>query len=313
MATYLDLVNKVVLESGKEQDQLTAVNWDSLDAGRRIYPRIKRLVKESWRAIQMSRNEWEFNTAELNATVYPRVRYSMGDSVSGLPVVGSEWVGRVSNTRFTLREITLQGGDWVEGTAYGQMEFDVVQGSFIELAEVFDSTVPGGGTFVYLEKGSYDFMDETDGRIREPHWTTFVAGRGTAYPNAVAYIPWDNFTYKSYTFTGTNQSVPAYVSQDFEGRLVFYPQPIVPFQISFVHDVAPQELTAFDDVPAGLPPEYHEWIAWHALMLLGRYDKDPDLFAYGQDMATTYRKRAERSLLPIPSYSASPYNRVVYR
>lgn len=310
MSNYLDLVNKVVLESGKEQDLLTELTWDSFDANRRIYPRIKRLVKEAWRAIQMSRNEWEFNTGELITTVYPRIKYLNGSALSG---VGSLWRGTVSDTVIEIRELEETSGDWALGTSKGQIEFELVSGSFITMSEQFVDESDPANTFIYLEKGSYDFLAETNGLIREPHWTTFITGRDTSYPNPVAYIPWDNFTYKSYTFIGTNQSVPNYVSQDFEGRMVFYPQPIVPFTLSFIHDVAPQELTEWDDVPAYLPEEYHEWIAWAALMNLARYDKDPDLFAYAQSMFNAYQNRAERSLLPIPSYSASPFNRRVYR
>lgn len=313
MATFLDLVNKALLESGKEQDMLTSATWDSLDANRRMYPRMKRLVSEAWKAIQMSKNEWEFNTAELITTVYPRIKYIGGLNAGGTPTVGTKFRGAVSNTVFTVRTISVTSGDWIDGDAQGQIEFTVDSGSSIQLSEGFVAEAPDTGSFLYSEKGSYDFLDETLGLIREPHWTTFVAGRGTAYPNPVAYIPWDNFTYKSYTFVGTSQTSPAYVSQDFEGRLVFYPQPLAPFTISFVYDVAPQELVDWDDEPFNLPEEYHDWIAWRALMNLGRYDKDPDLFAYAGDMHTQYQNRAERNLMPIPSYGASPYNRRVYR
>lgn len=310
MATYLDLVNKVLLESGKEQDQLTELTWDSQDASRRIYPKVKRLVQDAWKSIQMSRNEWEFKTAELFTTVRPRIKIANG-YIDALDIP-TQWRGAVSNTVIEFLNTEITEGSFEDGDAVGQIELLVVSGSSIQRGETFNG-VDGTGSFDYIEKGSYDFLNDTNGLIREPHWTTFVAGRDTAYPNPVAYIPWDNFTYKSYSFVGTNQSVPNYVSQDFEGRLVFYPQPLAPFTISFVYDVAPQLLVEWDDVPFNIPEEYHEWIAWRALMSLARFDKDPDLFAYAESEHDEFQKRAERNLLPIPSYAPSRFNRRVYR
>lgn len=311
MPTYCDLVNKVLLESGKEQDLLDEDNWDSLDASRRIYPRVKRLVREAWKAIQMSRNEWEFNSAELTTLVYPRLKYAEGWILSGMP---TRWRGVETGTVIVVRNYEPTSGDWFDGNAAGQIEFEVESGSSLTTFEEFESDDPlNPGTFVYLAKGSYDFLADTLGLIREPHWSTFVAGRDSAYPVPVMYVPWDNFMYKSYSYVGSSQTAPAYLSQDFEGRLVFYPQPLAPFNLSFVYDVAPQEFMDWDDLPIHLPEEYHDWIAWEAAKNLARYDKDPDLFAYAEKMADTYQKRAERNLLPIPSYRANPFNRRVTR
>lgn len=309
MSTYLDLVNKVLEESGKEQTLLTEDTFDSQEAGRRIYPRVKRLVREAWKAIQMSKNEWEFKTAELHTTVYPRLKYDSAYSDSGYVEFGT-YIGEDTGTTIQVDEIfpdNLYSGWYGDGK--GQIQFELLgESRGLTMGEWYYHETEDAG-FRVVEKGSYDFMNETFGLMREPHWTTFVAGKGSAYPNPIMYIPWDNFVYKSFSYTGTTQTYPAYVSQDFQGKMVFYPQPIAPFELSFVHDVAPQELYEPYDEPAGLPEEYHDWIAWLALMNLARYDKDPDLFAYAQQMFNVYQNRAERNLMPIPSYAASPYRR----
>lgn len=302
---YLELVNKVVDESGKEQDNLTLLTWNSAEAGRRIYPRIKRLVREAWKKIQMSRNEWEFKTAELNFTVYPRLKFTNG--TGPLPQVGDRFLGLQSGTIIEARVIELREGAWADADAGGQIEFNVITGSQITLSETF-LEVGGSTNFQYVEKGSYPFFASYT-EARNPLWDTFVAGRGTAYPNPVTFVPWDNWTYKSYSFVGTSQSVPNYVSEDFEGRMVFYPQPLAPFQLNFVYNVSPQELTEPTDVPVNLHPEYHDWIAWEALKNLARFDKDPDLYAYADSMATTYKYRAERNLLPEMGWRVSAFNR----
>lgn len=309
---YLDLTNKVINESGSELDELTSVTWSGAAAGRRLYPRIKRLVREAWKVLQMERNEWEFKTAELSTIVYPRLKIQNGLRAAGTPPVGTVFKGDDSDFTFTVRRVLPISGDWVAGTASAQLEFDADYiGASMLTGEVFTEVTPvlGDGGFTYLYKGSYDFSDDaltTD--LREIQWSTFVASLGNTTPVPVLYIPWENWLYKDLSFTQNTTSAPAYVSQDFEGNVVFYPQTLDPFRINFIYDTAPQELVDYDDVPTKLQAEYHEWIAWRALMNLARYDKNPDLYAYAESMATTYKTRAERNLMPIPSWRDSRYN-----
>lgn len=309
---YLDLVNKVINESGSELDELTSVTWSGAEAGRRLYPRIKRLVREAWKVLQMERNEWEFKTAELSTIVYPRLKIQNGLRVAGSPPAGTVFKGVDSNFEFTVRRVLPIAGDWTAGTAEAQIEFDAdYVGSSIVSGEVFTELSPvlGDGEFIYLYKGSYNFADDaatTD--LREIQWTTFVAQHGNSTPVPVIYIPWENWLYKELSFTQNAASGPAYVSSDFEGNVVFYPQTLDPFRINFIYSTAPQELVAYDDVPTKLEAEYHEWIAWRALMNLAQYDKNPDLFGYANNMASLYQKTAESNLMPIPSWRDSRYN-----
>lgn len=312
MSTYLDLVNKVIQEGGSELTELTLGTWGSAEAGRRLYPRIKRQVAESWKMLQMSRNEWEFNTAELTTVVNPRIKYANGITLTVAPVVGDQFIGEESGTTIEITKIepdTLSP-DFIDGGAFGQIEFTVIgDGQYLTLGERLNDTLLGADlSFEYQEKGSYDFLADRPG-LREPQWATFVAGRGNAYPIAVMYVPWENWVYKSYSFVGTSQSVPAYVSQDPSGRIVFYPQPLAPFTINFWYDEAPGALVAPDDVPSKLPGEYHDWIAWLALMSIARFDKNPDLFEWASSQAKEYKTRAERNLMPIPSFQESKFNR----
>jgi hypothetical protein len=122
------------------------------------------------------------------------------------------------------------------------------------------------------------------------------------------YIPWDNWLFTELEFTQGSQTTPLYVSQDFEGKVVFYPQCLVPFRLSFVYDTSPQILSAYNDVPAVMDEEYHVWIAWEALCSFALFDKNPDLFSYAKQQADKYARRAERNLLPVPSWARSQFN-----
>jgi hypothetical protein len=304
---YLALVNKVIQESASETDELTVGTWSSAEAGRRLYPRIKRLVAEAWKIMQIERNEWEFKAAELSALVYPRVKFNSGDRAVA-PPVGTVFISADNLFSLTVKEVILESGTWLSGTAQGQIEFEVWSGGVRPIpGEVFEEETPGTGTFVYLEVGSYDFkLSQTD--INEIQWTTFTANQGdsTAYP--VQYMPFENWFYQNMSFTTSTLSPPNIVSQDAEGKVVFYPQTLSPFRVNFIYTKTPQYLTDPADEPENLPLTYHEWIAWRALENLALFDKNTDLYSYAVKMGSSYKNRAERNLMPLVSWAGSAYD-----
>lgn len=302
---YLELVNKVLDESGKEQNPLTIGTWATAESGRRLYPRVKRLVREAWKMLQMKRNEWEFNSGEFVVTIYPKLKFSSGTRAAGTPAVSSVWVGRKSGVALTVTAFDFDEA-WVDGDAYGQIQFTTASETAPVVGEVFDE-LAGTGTFEYTGVGSYK-LSFGPGNVRKPRWNTMQARRpGEAYSSMV-FVPWSQYLLGGLSSGGAT-SVPYYFSQDYMGDLVFYSQTMYPFSLSFVYDTAPQELTDPEDVPDGLPLEYHDWIAWEALMNLARFDKDPDLFGYAESQATVYRQRAERNLMPIIEWAGSAYDR----
>lgn len=302
---YLELVNKVLDESGKEQDPLTLIDWSSAEAGRRLYPRVKRLVREAWKMLQMTRNEWEFNSGELVTTIFPKLKFIAGIRAGGEPPVSSVWVGDRSGTSITITSVTTTD-DWTVGEAYGQIQFVTNNTASPVVGETFYEQA-GVGVFEYTGVGSYK-LTQGPGRVREPRWNTVKAKTPGVGYSSLHFVPWNQFLLGGLAF-GHSHSVPYYLSQDYMGDLVFYTQAMQPFTLSFVYDMAPQELTLATDVPEGLPLEFHDWIAWEALMNLARFDKDPDLFGYAESMATTYRQRAERNLMPQVEWAASAYDR----
>lgn len=308
---YLQLVNKCILESGSEMDELTYDNWDSAEAGRRIYPRIKRAVAEAWKFIQLSRDEWEFSSKEMFTTVYPRLKFIDGFSTGGAPVPGTIFEGRDSNFRFVVRDSRVLEGSWEDGDAEGWIEFvDPIQGNRTITGEPFTEVgpIPGASSFTYVEKAGYSFK-EVDPTLREIQWGTAVASRDKMSPIPIVYVPWRNWVYKELSFVSGSASVPTYFSQDYKGDVVFYPQTLDPFNVSFIYDRSPQELVLPEDVPHGLEEEFHEWVAWEGLKSFARYDKNPDLFAWAENHAKFYRKRVDKQSMPIPHWGYNKFNR----
>ena len=306
---YLQLCNKVIQESGVEMNELTALTWESAEAGRRLYPRIKRYVNEAWSTLQMSRNEWEFNNKEITTLILPRF---LVDGVvftppSIGPDVGVKYKGVDSGLELTVVDV-LPGPEsdefYIDFSADGGWER-------VLIGEVFEELLPnvGDSSFVYRGRGAYRTRD-LDPLMREPNWSTFIGYQGNTTPTPIRYIPWENWLYKEISYTTSTRSAPSFVSQDYKGDLVFYPQTLSPVSVNFVYSTAPQELVEFDDVPLEflLPAEYHEWIAWEAVANLARFDKNPDLLAYADSHIKFYKNRAERNLMPTVSWSASRYN-----
>lgn len=308
MATYLQLVNKVINESGMEQNELTYDTWDAPEAGRRLYPRIKRAVREAWLTIQMERNEWEFGVKEITKTILPRMLISdvfLSPPSSG-PQPGVRYRGTESGLELVVVEVL---------SAREEDEFYVdfaSDGSHMraKIGEVFEEVEPyaGNSTFVYRGRGAYRLSD-FDPLMREPHWATFIGYQDTNTPIPIRYIPWENWLYKEISYTTATRSAPTYFSQDPQGNVVFYPQTLSPFDVNFFYDTAPQELEEATDVPAPslLPHEYHDWIAWRALENIARYDKNPDLMGWASSQARLYKRKAERNLMPIPRWASNRY------
>lgn len=309
MADYLALVNKVINESGMEQNELTYVTWDLPEAGRRLYPRVKRAVREAWLTIQMERNEWEFGVKEGTFTILPRMLIS-DVAISGGnpgPVPGAVYRGEQSKLPITV--LTVLPGR-LPDTFYVEFSADA-EFNRAMIGETFTQVSPsiGSSSFIYRGRGGYRPKD-MDALMREPHWATLVGMQGKGTPVPIAYMPWENWVYKELSYTTSTRSAPSFVSQDPYGDLVFYPQTLSPFDVTFYYDTAPQELVDADDVPANnlLPPEYHDWIAWRALSNIARFDKNPDLMGWAQGQERLYKRKAERNLMPIPSWAPNRYN-----
>lgn len=307
---FLDIVNKVIEESGSELDLLTVGTWNSAEAGRRLYPRIKRLVVEAWKLMQMERNEWQFKAAELHVPISAKLKFQDGFRVLGEPAPGAIFVGGDSGFIFTIADVDTQEGDWLAGDAKGQITINGTnfQGNTLIPYETFTAQSPDTGEFTYTEKGSYNLRLMFDQDMREIAWTTMVATTPGSTPVPVTYMPWDNWTYDEASFTQGSLTPPSFYSQDPFGDVVFYPQTLNDFNINFYYTKGPQTLVDPTDIPDRILEDYHEWIAWRALMNLAKYDKNPDVFSYARDMATEYKLRAERNIMPKVQWGFSKYN-----
>lgn len=304
---FLSLVNFVIQEAAVEQNELTALTWDSPEAGRRVYPRLKRYVQQAWKEIQMSRNQWEFNSVQTSQMVYPRFKFENGSATVD-PVVGDQFTGADSGFTFTVRQIILEDGAWIDGDARGQMEFEVfTETNKLIPGEIFVVEGLGDAEFLFISRGSYDFgLNVAD--LAEIDWGTFTIYVENSAPIPGIYIPYENWMYETYSYATGAITPPMYLSQDYRGQVVFFQQTYQPFRVSFIYIQQPQQLVEATDVPTKLPAAYHEWIAWNAIIKLATFDKNNSLAAHANRSATFYKNRAETNLMPIVRWAGSRYD-----
>lgn len=302
MSNYLQLVNKAIEESSAETNTLTLDTWDQPEAGRRLYPRIKRFVAEAWKMIQMDRDEWEFKSSELTTLIVPRLKVAFGSQPAGISPVGLRFTGQESGFSFVVvREIptsgNLEDGDW-----FGQYEISAITGPAPVMGEIMrHETAPDVWQFSYRGPGNYDLKD-IDPTLRQIKWDTLVATnlKGGSIPlHWIPYINWEN---KTRVFGRGQLASPVYATEDLTGKLVFNPNFAEPFRLTVEYDTSPQILTLPTDVPFNLNPEYHDWIAWQAVLQLALYDKNSQLANYASPYVDFYSRRAEKELLPVPKW-----------
>lgn len=304
---YLELVNLVVQESGKEMNELDPISWSSAEAGRRLYPRIKRYVAQAWKTIQMSREEWEFNTMQTSTTLRPRMLFVEG---RGDPFAASEstMTGETSGVEVEIVNTSINFGDPNEGDAVGWLEFTASPTTNLIMGETFTNL---DSDFIYSGVGGYkvsELISGLDYQGDDIGWASIMASRSDGLTQQVVYIPWNQWLYEQAGFSCTSNQLPMYASENPEGQMVFYPQPFNSFRVHLVVDLKPQTLVNYDDEPSRLPEEFHEWIAWEALMKLASYDKDPQLFGHASKQAFFFRNRAERLLMPTMCWGNNSFN-----
>jgi hypothetical protein len=83
-----------------------------------------------------------------------------------------------------------------------------------------------------------------------------------------------------------------------DGNYDFYPRPDNHYVVKYNYTKAVNELSLTTDVPLNLPSEYHDYIAWRALMYYAHFDNNAVLLKHATQRAAFYRNRMERRLMP---------------
>ena len=313
--TYLELVNRAIMESGADLDELTSGTFASTTDP--LQKRFKYWANQAYREEQLERSEWQYMTKKAQIVIYPRFLVIDGDRATA-PPANSIFEGDDSNTTFTVVSTTLLSGAWNAGTASAYIDFLDLSGA-VSFNELFDETDPTPANLdVFRVKwfGRYP-LDTLVTDLLEPNMSSFkiqgasglsdtTLNTGDTDVEPLQFVPWDQFNL-SYEWS-QNYARPIVVTKTPDGEYDFFPRPNGPYILTFDYTAEPQELVDDDDTIDTLPLLYQDALVWRTVMYYADYDRKPDMFARAERRYMFYKNRAEKNLMPTPTFGYNRYN-----
>lgn len=318
---FLDLVNYALRESGADLDSLS--NFTTMNS---LQTKMKNWVSQAWREICMDRDEWEYMTGLAIVDIYPRIYVEDWNRAGGVPSAGATFRSAES-----LWGCTLVSVDSVEGTitnVNGLSAFiDIstfVTGTWPMLNEQFDELLPTPdvGAFVYKGWGRYNFQTHSDTVLIsgtsvtftsvEPQITTFYVQdveEEEYTASQLTYVPYARFMELAPELTPNQLGKPQIITTTPDGRYDVWPRLDKHYVVKYNYTRAVNELSLTTDIPLNLSTEYHEIIAWKALIYYANYDANPTLLAQATSRYEFFKRKMERRTMPITSFGRSRFSR----
>lgn len=315
MSNYLQLVNKSIIFSGADLDEIAQADFTNRSDS--MQRKFKTYVRDAWYELQMEINNWEFKSKQAQYIIRPRFLVQSGDgtgSPSGV-MLGSE-----TGASFEIVDVVLLDGLWATGTAVANVEYKDLDGQF-KWNELYEPA-PGNvddGTFLLKWWGNYDLNLEGL-NVFEPITTTFYiqsTGGGlfgsddstaTADNGPLVYVPWVDFMANGFEADQVSRGRPQYITERPDGSYDFWPRPDLEYVLTFTYSSTPQELSAYDDEPEDLPIQYHDIIAWKAVMFWADFQERPSQFVRAERRYETLMNTLSKNQKPKPTFSPSPFN-----
>lgn len=309
--TYLELVNRALVESKVTLDPLTSANF-AAPPGSIMYDHFKRWCNDAYQELALSRNDWQFRKERATVTVYPRLQLA---GVAGTIVPGDVLEGATSGVRFTV--VDTHYFENIEAPAPNtEVTVSVIfdnqdESADLILTEEFNEISPTPTANVgYLKGwGFYDFRDLLPAALQIDPESVYLNkipadaeadGDNQSYP--VYFLPWEKYisTYP-YRHIENYFGAPRAMTQTPQGSYEFYPRIDGEYLISFdyTRDFAP--MSAFDDTPEILPPEYHMYLMWKTVMEYADFDGNAKVFARAKKHIDQYAYWYDRDNLPRPT------------
>ena len=295
MATYIDLVNFALRESGSTLDQLvynppTTDTWTSPSDP--LYTKFRQWVKQAWVDIQTERRDWEYMQESATVLLNPAMEVYGADGPNNNVSDFAGTVFRLHNSAnaafMTGSSLTIVDGAFADGDVEGLLKvtFSGYDGDFyIEPGDLItDST---GLTTAYFKRwGRYDLTqtgsngrDEVDDlaeiKVDSVAISDLQFASGQSYSSVtydrlefVPYNKWLRYGYDRPKRIGK----PVKFTVSNNGKLEFYPPLDTTYNLFFEYTKTPQEFSAATDTPTGLPSRFHDAIAWRALLYYGQFD-----------------------------------------
>lgn len=325
MATYLDLVNEALRESGSTLDQLTSATFPS--PGDPLYTKFQQWVAQAWEDIQTDRRDWQFmqstgvtyclpkievyacySSTTPAAADFAGVEFRLHNAANPVIFTGEALTGTLATTAL----ITLTEGE-------GDLTFlDAVsaQSGFVLDPSDFLTNSSGSVTCRFRRWGRYDLSEavatardastdiaelKLDSLAISDEENASGQNYGSSTYTKLNYMPYSKWLAYGYdrpkrigrptTFTVSNN-----------GSVEFYPPMDEPYHVYFEYTKTPQTFTTADTgyalTPTGLPARFHKAISWRALMYYGEYDGISRIYNIAKNRYAKFEYEMVRDLLP---------------
>lgn len=316
--TFLELVNTAIAESKVQLDPLTSVNF-ATPPRTVMYNNFKRWVNSAYNELYIDRPEWHFRKERASFNLYPRLH--LGDVLTAVGLVGKTLEGQSSGVQFTV--LAIYTFEDVEGDTDLEYTVDVefVNGSDpanLIFREVFEDIAVPGIAFAYLKGfGRYDFrsnistLSEIDintvriyqfpeDAVLEPDWYN-------AQGKLLQPILWEDWSslYNIYPWSG---QTPNYITEAPDGTYEIYPRPDTGMLISFDYVRNITDMVEYDDLPEGIPADYHPYLMWKAVEEYADFDNNGRLFLRAKKHTDKYYYYLDRDEKQDPRFESSRFN-----
>lgn len=299
MATYLDIVNNVILESKATLDPLTAANFDN-PPRTRLYNDIKRWVNVAYKELLMRRNEAFSRSERAIVYVWPRLQIS---GLNYTPSIGDVLKGQTSGVMFTVMGVhtaeDVDNSNTLEFTLSVSF-LSTTPPQYMVLGEQVTRMSPVYETDVGHVKGAgyIDFKQEVSGLayVDDDSIAIEMTSNATML-TPVRMVPWDSMLPEQLAVPWTNES-PSLMYKNRQGTYGLWPHINRQTRISFSYVRTLPQLVEWDDEPTELPPDYSDLIMWKAVAELADFDSNTRLFARANKHIEFYLNTQERDEMP---------------
>lgn len=305
---YLELVNKAIFEAGVDLDDLTSGTF-AAPASTKMYTHFKQWVADAWEDIQLDHNEWQFVSANAVVQINPRILVKNGNRATA-PAAGYTYTSASGGVSFTIVSQSLLSGTWAGGTARAVLDISTIggTGNFILLENYSELTpTPAANKFTFEFYGRYDLAAMvTDLGVAQVGSFSIQDEEGGS--NTLTYVPWALWVEQGYELMYNIRGMPLFFTQTPDGQYDFYPRPERTYTLAFTYIKDQSVLSAYSDIPTGLPDKYHRAIMWLAVMYYANYDEKDNVWKRASLKYNKYMAAMERDLSQKATFGASIYD-----
>lgn len=284
-----------------------------------MYGRFKNWVNESYRQLQIARDQWDFKTKRASVYLNPAIYVEQGTRASD-PGAGAVFEGDDTEFTFETLQVITHSGSWSLGTAKATLYFlEDYEGADFKFNEKFDEVSPIAGANVFVAKGwgRYNFM--ADGQLTDllkPLEETFMIGStggSTVQDNDEAtgltqlvFVDWTKWQDTINGWAG-GRGKPQFITRAPDGDYEVWPRPDRQYVLNFTYTATDGNLVTYSDTP-DIPERFHMLIVWMAVEKCGMYERSNQIVARAQKEMKFYREHMESHHMPRMSFGRSIYD-----